>query len=53
VGDFADNAEVLATIEKVFIECAETQSNITCIYEETNGWDVDPEDEIKVIFENL
>lgn len=53
VGDFTDNVEAFATIEKVFIECTETQGNITRIYEETNGWDVDPEDKIKVIFEDL
>lgn len=53
VGDFAENPEVLARIEKVFIECAKAQGNITRIYEEMNGWDVDPEDEIKIIFEAL
>ena len=50
VGDFADDPEVIAVIEKVFVECAKSQGNITRIYEEMNGWDVDPEDEIKIIF---
>ncbi len=52
VGDFADDAEVLAVIENVFVECAKAQGNITRIYEEINGWDVDPEDGIKIIFED-
>ena len=52
VGDFTDNIEVLTAIEKVFIECAKAQGNITRIYEEMNGWDIDPEDKIKIIFEN-
>ena len=51
VGDFADDFEVLANIEKVFIECAKAQGNITRIFEEMNGWDVDPEDEIKILYE--
>ena len=51
VGDFAEDPEVLALIEKVFIECAKAQGNITRIYEEMNGWDVDPEDEIKILYE--
>ena len=51
VGDFADDPEVLATMEKVFVECAKAQGNITRIYEEMNGWDVDPEDEIKILYE--
>ena len=48
--DFADDPEVIAIIEKVFIECARVQGNITRIYEEMNGWGVDPEDEIKIIY---
>ena len=51
VGDFADDPEVLAVIEKVFVECAKAQGNITRIYEEMNGWDVDPEDEMKILYE--
>ena len=51
VGDFTDDPEVIATMEKVFIECAKAQGNITRIFEEMNGWDVDPEDEIKILYE--
>ena len=51
VGDLADDPEVLTTMEKVFVECAKAQGNITRIYEEMNGWDVDPEDEIKILYE--
>lgn len=50
VGDFADDPEVLATMQKVFVECARAQGNITRIYEEMNSWDVDPEDKIKILY---
>lgn len=51
VGDFAEDHEVLALIEKVFIECAKAQGNITRIYEEMNGWDVVHENKIKMLYE--
>ena len=51
VGDFAEDPEVLPLIEKVFIECAKAQGNITRIYEEMNGWDVVPENKIKMLYE--
>lgn len=51
VGDFDDTKTDLAALEKILIECAKAQGNITRIYEEMNGWDVDPEDEIKILYE--
>lgn len=51
VSDFADDAEILAVIEETFIKCAKAQGNITRIYEEMNGLDVEPEDEIKILYE--
>lgn len=51
VGDFDDTKTDLAALEKILIGCAKAQGNITRIYEEMNGWDVDPEDEIKILYE--
>ena len=51
VGDFDDTKTDLAALEKVLIENAKAQGNITRIYEEMNGWDVDHEDEIKMLYE--
>ena len=51
VGDFDDTKTDLAALEQILIECAKAQGNITRIYEEMNGWDVDPEDEIKILYE--
>lgn len=51
VGDFDDTKTDLAALEEILIECAKAQGNITRIYEEMNGWDVDPEDEIKMLYE--
>ena len=53
VGDFDDTKTDLAALEGILIGCAKAQGNITRIYEKMNGWDVDPEDEIKIIFEAL
>ena len=51
VGDFDDTKTDLAALEEILIGCAKAQGNITRIYEEMNGWDVDPEDEIKMLYE--
>ena len=51
VGDFDGTKTDLAALEEILIECAKAQGNITRIYEENNGWDVDPEDEIKILYE--
>ena len=51
VGDFDDTKTDLAVLEKILIGCAKAQGNITRIYEENNGWDVDPEDKIKMLYE--
>ena len=47
-GAFDDTKTDLATLEEILIECAKAQGNITRIYEEKNGWDVDAESEIKM-----
>lgn len=51
VGDFDDTKTDLAALEETLIECAKAQGNITRIYEENNGWDVNPEDKIKMLYE--
>ena len=51
VGDFDDTKTDLAALEEVLIENAKAQGNITRIYEEMNGWNVSPEDEIKILYE--
>ena len=51
VGDFDETKTDLIALEQIFIGCAKSQGNITRIYEENNGWDVDPEDEIMILYE--
>ena len=51
VGDFDDAKTDLAALEEVLIENAKAQGNITRVYEKMNGWDVDPEDKIKILYE--
>ena len=53
VGDLDDTKTDPAALEEILIESAKAQGNITRIDEENNGWDVDPEEEIKIIFEAL
>ena len=51
VGDFDDTKTDLSALEETLIECAKAQGNITRIYEENNGWDIEPEDETKILYE--
>ena len=53
VGDFDDTKTDLVAFEEILIESAKEQSNITRIYEKMNGWDADPKDKIKIIWEAL
>lgn len=50
VGDFAGNSQVLAVIEKVLVERAKVQGNVTCIFEE-NCWDSFSKNKIKILYE--
>lgn len=53
VSDFDDTKNDLSALEETLIECAKAQGNITRIYEKNNGWDIEPEDEIKMLYEEF